>query len=67
MVYLDPGSIAGYLELGDIYQKEKDAERAAKMRTAALQLIKALPPGAIIENYDGITAGELEGYVKKML
>lgn len=67
MIYLDPGSIAAHLELGAIYQREKDTVRATKMRTTALQLIKALPPETIIENYDGISAGELEGYVVKML
>lgn len=67
VIYLDPGSVAAHLELGAIYQKEKDTARATKMRTSALQLIKALPPETIFEIYDGISASELEKYVMKML
>lgn len=67
VIYLDPGSIAAHLELGAIYQRDNDTVRARKMTGTALQLIKALPPAALIENYDGITAGELEGYIMKML
>lgn len=67
VIYLDPGSVIAHLELGDIYQKEKDKARASKMRASALKLIQSMPPEAVIEIYDGISAGELELYVKKML
>lgn len=67
VIYLDPGSVVAHLELGDIYQKEKDKVRASKMRASALKLIQTMPPEAVIEIYDGISTGELELYVKRML
>lgn len=67
VIYIDPDSIAAHLELGALYKKEKDEVRAVKMTSTALHLIKKLPPKTVIEIYDGISAIELEGFVKKML
>ncbi len=67
IIYLAPDFIAAYLELGSLYERENDAERARKMRTTALELLKALKPETAIEPYKEVTAGELLEYVKKML
>jgi chemotaxis protein methyltransferase CheR len=65
-IYLEPDFIPAYLELGAIYDNEGNSERAEKMRTAALDLLKALPSHEVIEPYKGITAGELARYVEKL-
>lgn len=67
IIYLSPDFIPAWLELGAIYERENDAERAKKMRTTALDLLKTLPPESAIEPYEGITAGELLEYVKKAI
>lgn len=65
-IYLEPDFIPAYLELGAIYDNEGDSERAEKMRSVALELLKALPSDAAVEPYRGITAGELIRYVEKL-
>jgi len=65
-IYLDPAFSPAYLELGALYENEDDPERAKTMRRTALTLLQALPPEAAIEPYQGVTAGELVRYVKKL-
>lgn len=67
IIYLSPDFIPAYLELGALYERENDAERAKKMRTTAIELLNALPSGSVIEPYNEITIGELLEYVKKMV
>lgn len=67
VIYLSPAFTPAYLELGALYERENDAERAKRMRITALDLLKALPPESVIEPYEGITAGELLEYVKKLV
>lgn len=67
IIYLSPVFTPAWLELGAIYERENAAERARKMRTTALDLLKALPPESAIEPYEGVTAGELLEYVKKLV
>jgi chemotaxis protein methyltransferase CheR len=67
VLYLSPSSIAAYLELGALYEREHDAIRAQKMRATALEILIALPPHAPIELYTELTAGELAGYVQRAI
>lgn len=67
IIYLAPSSIGAYLELGSIYAKEGDRNRAKKMLTTAWDLIKKLSPDSPIESYHNILAGELDLQVKDML
>lgn len=67
IIYLSPDFIPAYLELGALYERENDAERAKKMRSTAIELLKALPHGSVVEPYEGVTAGELLEYVKKLV
>ncbi|HAO12414.1 MAG TPA: chemotaxis protein CheR [Planktothrix sp. UBA8407] len=59
IIYLLPSSIPAYLELGSIYEQEKDHTRAAKMYSTALALLKSLPPSTRIEHLEGVTAKDL--------
>jgi chemotaxis protein methyltransferase CheR len=59
IIYLLPSSIPAYLELGSIYEQEKDHTRAAKMYSTALALLKSLPPSTKIEHLEGVTAKDL--------
>lgn len=67
IIYLSPDFIPVYLELGALYERENDAERAKKMRSTAIELLKALPHSSVVEPYEGVTAGELLEYVKKLV
>ncbi|RJP86129.1 MAG: chemotaxis protein CheR [Desulfobacteraceae bacterium] len=63
--YLNPEFIAAYIELGTLYDMEGDTVRGVKLRTAAVELLKGLPPETIIEPYKKITAGELLSSISK--
>jgi len=65
VLYLSPSLIAAYLELAALYEKEDDTVRARRMRATALELLKTLPPHALIEPYRELTAGELVLYVQR--
>lgn len=67
VIYLNPVFVAAYLELGALYERGNDAERAKKMRTTAIELLRPLPPDSLVEPYEGVTAGELLEYLKKMV
>jgi chemotaxis protein methyltransferase CheR len=65
VLYLSPSSMAAYLELGALYEREHDTIRAQKMRATALELLTALPPHAPVQLYAELTAVELAGYVQR--
>jgi chemotaxis protein methyltransferase CheR len=65
VIYLDPAFVAAWIELGSIYDVEHDGVRAKKMYSTAMELLRALPPDALIEPYEGITAGQLYGTLTK--
>lgn len=65
IIYLAPSSIAAYLELGSLYEREDDTNRAKKMRDAAFELLKELPPHVLVEHQGRMTAAELIFQLKK--
>lgn len=66
VIYLDPSSAAGFLELAVIYANKGDAAKAQKMRVTALELLKKMTPDAVVEPYT-FTAGELIEHIEKMI
>lgn len=66
-IYIDPGYVAAYLELGGLYEGENHSERARKMLKTALELLDALPPDTLIEPYRNVTARELVQHVVEKL
>ncbi len=65
IIYLDPACISAYLEIAGLYRDEGDAARAAKMTATALDILKSLSPESEIDNYEGVTAGELIGQIEE--
>ncbi len=67
ILYLDPAFTPAYLELGALYDREGDTDRARKMRSIALDFLQAMPPHTVVNAYGAMTAGELKTYVEKRL
>lgn len=59
VIYLDPGSVAAYLELSGLYAREHDRKRADSMRQTAVRLLMGMAPDQMVEPYQEVTAGEL--------
>lgn len=66
-IYLDPSSIAAYLDLGDLYAREGDRPRAGKMRRTARDLLQALPADSPVRHYGASTANAVRQYVEHLL
>jgi len=66
-LYVAPQFVPAYLELASVYDRERNADRAAKLRASALELLKVLPADALVEGCEPAAAGELvaqlEGYL----
>jgi chemotaxis protein methyltransferase CheR len=67
IVYVAPASVAAHLELGALYAKEQDLPRARKMLNRALELLKSLPPGTLIEPFTALPASRLISAVERRL
>ena len=67
VIYLESSFIAAYLELGALYEKEGDAERARRMRQNARSELKKLPAQAVVEPYGESTAEEILLFVERLL
>jgi chemotaxis protein methyltransferase CheR len=59
VIYLAPTSIAAYLELAAIYQRENDIIRARQMRATVLDLLREMPPETVPEACGGATAHDI--------
>ncbi len=67
VIYLDHTFIAAYLDLGDLYARESDGERARKMRSTACDLLKSLPGDEQIKLYGASTVNEVLQYADHLL
>lgn len=67
ILYLDPAFTPAYLELGALHEREGETDRARKLRSIALDCLRALPPHTLVNAYDAMTAGELHAHVEKLL
>ena len=66
-IYLDPGFVAAYLELGALYACEGDAGRARRMHQTARAELNKLPPQTTFALYGDSTAAEILCYVERLL
>ena len=57
-IYLDHRFVAAYLELAALFERADEMPRAQTLRRAALGIVRTMPGGEIIEQYE-TTAGEL--------
>lgn len=57
-IYLDSHFVAAYLELAALCERAEDISRAQALRSAALGIVRGMPNGEVIEQYE-MTAGEL--------
>ncbi len=67
VIYLAPSFIAAYLDLGDLYAREGEKERAVKMRSTARDLLKSLSGDEQIKLYGASTVNEVLQYVDHLL
>lgn len=67
VLYIDAAYVPAHLELGTLYEDEGNTERANRMRTAALQLLKTLPADATVPHWPGVTAHELRLTVEQVI
>lgn len=67
IIYLDPSFIPAYLELGALYEREEDTQRALKMRQVSIELLSEVAPDTIIAPYNEWTAGQLLIHTKNTI
>jgi chemotaxis protein methyltransferase CheR len=67
MLYVAPTSVVAHLDLGALYAREQDLSRAWKMYINAIELLKALPPDAIIEPFVDLPASQLLPEVQRRI
>ncbi len=67
VLYLDPSFIAAYLELGGLHAQTGDDDRARRMYETVRSALAKLPPQTVIAPYDKSTAGEILGYIERLL
>lgn len=65
--YLNPGSVSACLELGALYERRGESDRAGKMRCAAWELLKKLPEESLVEGYEEWTAGTMMAQLAALL
>jgi chemotaxis protein methyltransferase CheR len=65
-IYLEPGCIAAYLELGALHGQAGDGARARRMYQTARAALKKLPQEAVVP-YRGSTAQEMLVHVERLL
>jgi chemotaxis protein methyltransferase CheR len=66
VIFLAPDFVPAYVELGSLYAMQGDDARATRMRATAGDLLKKLPPQAVIEAFAPLTAGELAQHLGAM-
>jgi len=63
-IYLDHHCVAAYLELAALHERSGDMPRAHALRRAALGIVRTMPDGEQIEQYER-TAGELVQWLEQ--
>lgn len=67
VIYLDPSSIAAYLELGALHAQAGEDQRARRMYETARTALSKLPAQAEVPPYSESTAADLLAYVERVL
>jgi chemotaxis protein methyltransferase CheR len=65
-IYLNPSFIAAYCELGALYERHNNSNRAKKFRNTAAELLMSQNPGMPVKPYD-ITSGELLASIRELI
>jgi chemotaxis protein methyltransferase CheR len=67
ILYVAPASVTAHLELAALYAKGHDLPRACKLLNLALELLKALPPDAVIEPFVNLPVAQLLPEVQRRM
>jgi chemotaxis protein methyltransferase CheR len=67
VIYLDPGCIAAYLQLGALHDQSGDDARARRMYQTARAALKKLPPQALVVPHRASSAQEILAHVERLL
>lgn len=67
VIYLDHSFVAAYLDLGDLYARAGEGDRAIKMRTTARDLLKRWPGDQPLKFYGASTADKVLQYAENLL
>lgn len=67
VIYLNPSFVPAYLDLAARQERDGIAAKARAMRKTALDLLQDMPPDAVIEPYEDMTADELIRYVARLV
>lgn len=65
IIYLDHSFVKAYLDLANIYERERQPEKTQKMRSHALDLLAKLPPDTVLDIHSGTTAGQWREHLQK--
>jgi len=66
-IYLDPGFIAAYLELGALHAQAGDKDRSRRMYETARTALAKLPAHAAVAPYRESNAADILAYVERLL
>ena len=66
-IYLDHAHVPAFLELAAIHQENGDKHQARRMRLAALDALRTLPPDSRLESYEAWTVAELTGQLRLLV
>lgn len=67
VIYLDSHFVKAYLDLGSIYEREKQTQKAQKMRRQALSLLAKLPPESVLDDHSHTTIAQWQEHLEKKL
>jgi chemotaxis protein methyltransferase CheR len=67
IIYLDHSFVKAYLDLANIYERERQPEKTQKMRSHALELLTKLPPDLVLDAHSGTTAGQWRDHLQKQV
>ncbi len=67
VIYLDSCFVKAYLDLGSIYEREKQTKKAQKMRRQALSLLAKLPPDSVLDDHSHTTIAQWQEHLEKKL
>ncbi|MGL5873435.1 MAG: CheR family methyltransferase [Xenococcaceae cyanobacterium] len=59
IIYLEPNSVAAYIDLSYLYQQDGDIEKTIKMQREAFNILKQLPSHTKIREKGNLTVAEL--------
>lgn len=67
VIYLEPKLISAYLELGSLYRKMGNSNKAQCVWNSALKLLNQVAENSVIDEQQKLTAGEAKVFVERNL